>query len=397
MDFVGTILDEFDTAARAHRERVARSPLAGAIAAGSLPAAIVDEVRRGLDQVAAALAEAAATADGEAASLVVEMTSERSRPDSPVTADAGPSPKARLHALVLAEEVRARGAVDPAALVGFAFAVAEALPVGLLGDEPTAIDRDRLATLLAGPTIDREDALEAVLEAFAEIGPLVAALWPVDSRRLPELVGVLNQRAGTHGVPDDLREIRAALRAGEATWRRFPYYARRWGPRGRRFTRSDSAWLVTLCRLGPAELRHQVDWLGRVLTARGMPRWLLEIHLHQLHQALVEEIGPSDLYHRLADAAETLHRGRRHHLNDDAFARLYAEFDVRVGDDWCERMRGTGGILASAVADEAAGIPRAVESLEGWMTDPDRFPSHWIEAVRATLDDARRAAVRPAP
>ena len=289
----------------------------------------------------------------------------------------------------------ARGAVDPAALVGFAFALAEALPAGLRGDEPTAIDRDRLAALLAGPTIDREDALEAALEAFAEIGQLVAALWPVDDRRPSELVGVLNPRAGTHGMPDDLREIRAALRAGEETWRRFPYYARRWGPRGRRFTRSDSAWLVTLCRLGPAELRHQVDWLGRVLAARGMPRWLLEIHLRQLHHTLVEEIGPSDLYQRLADAAETLHEERRHHLDDDAFARLYAEFDVRVGDDWCERMRGTGGILASAVADDAAGIPRAVESLEGWMTDPDRFPARWIDAVRATLDDARRAVRGP--
>ena len=67
MDFVGTILDEFEAAARAHRERVARSPLAGAIADGSLPAAIADEVRRGLDQLAAALAEAADSADGEAA------------------------------------------------------------------------------------------------------------------------------------------------------------------------------------------------------------------------------------------------------------------------------------------------------------------------------------------
>jgi hypothetical protein len=50
-----------------------------------------------------------------------------------------------------------------------------------------------------------------------------------------------------------------------------------------------------------------------------------------------------------------------------------------------------GSILVAAVADEAAGITRAVTSLQGWLTDSERFPPHWCEAVRTTLDHARTA------
>ena len=53
-----------------------------------------------------------------------------------------------------------------------------------------------------------------------------------------------------------------------------------------------------------------------------------------------------------------------------------------------------GEILVAAVADEAAGIEKAVESLEPWVCDPARFPPPWIQAVRTTIAEARAQAGR---
>ncbi|MBV5336535.1 MAG: hypothetical protein J0653_00540, partial [Deltaproteobacteria bacterium] len=55
-----------------------------------------------------------------------------------------------------------------------------------------------------------------------------------------------NADAGNHPVPDDPREILAALRAGERCYAQHPYFERRYGDRGKAFTRSDGGYLVTL-------------------------------------------------------------------------------------------------------------------------------------------------------
>ena len=52
----------------------------------------------------------------------------------------------------------------------------------------------------------------------------------------------LNPSAGDVPLPEDQREIDAALRAGPITHRIFPYFDWRYGDRGRKFTESDSAW-----------------------------------------------------------------------------------------------------------------------------------------------------------
>ncbi len=59
----------------------------------------------------------------------------------------------------------------------------------------------------------------------------------------------LNPAAGGVPVPEDVREVKAALRAGAVSCRVFPYLDWRFGERGEKFTRSDSAWLVWLTRL----------------------------------------------------------------------------------------------------------------------------------------------------
>ena len=46
--------------------------------------------------------------------------------------------------------------------------------------------------------------------------------------------------------------------------------------------------------------------------------------------------------------------------------------------------------IVSAVCDEAAGIPRAVDSLRPWLCEPERFSPAWIAALAVTLEQARK-------
>ncbi len=203
----------------------------------------------------------------------------------------------------------------------------------------------------------------------------------------------LNPEAGSHPIPADPREIEAALRAGEVTWKRFPYYEERYGERGRSFTRSDSAWLVTLCEQEEAVAHEQVAWLGSVLAARGMPRWLLEQHLGVLHDELVRSIPDlASAFGNLRAAAEMLAAERRAHLGDDELHDLTIAFDSRVPSEWSERLPETGALLGAAVADERAGVENAVASLTAWLSDPGRFPDSWIAAVATTVREAQALA-----
>lgn len=203
----------------------------------------------------------------------------------------------------------------------------------------------------------------------------------------------VNPEAGSHPIPSDPREVEAALRAGEITWKRFPYYEERYGERGRRFTRSDSAWLVTLCDHEPKVAIEQVAWLGSVLAARGMPRWLLELHLGALHGELVRTIPDlAPAYANLLTGAEWLATERRAHVGDDVLRDLTLTFDSRVAPEWSERLPETGALLAAAVADDRAGVENAVASLVSWLADPARFPDVWIAAVETTLREAQALA-----
>ncbi len=206
-------------------------------------------------------------------------------------------------------------------------------------------------------------------------------------------VAALNPEAGRHAIPSDPREVQAALRAGEHSWRRFPYFAWRYGERGRRFTRSDSAWLVTLAEHEQELVDRQVLWLGALLAARGMPRWLLQAHLEALHEELartVPERAPA--YARLLQAAGMLHTLRRRRVSDETFEALAAAFDRRVGAAWASCLPEGGRLVVAAVADERDGIERALASVQDWLADPARFPAAWIDAVRWISHEARARA-----
>jgi heme oxygenase len=409
---------------QAQHARVDALPFFSALAAGTLPLAsyvgllhALTTLSRTLEQELLPTASPAISAVWDAPMGKLPLLEQ----DFATFADQQVSsvPRAALNALVLSELMRQRVADSPAALLGYLYvlegstlggavlhqqvATQFSLPSGAglaylasYGSELTphwrAFTRRMNAVLLT--TAERRQVLEAAGEVFAGIEECIEALYPLpagepDVRRL---VAVLNPEAGWHGIPEDLREIRAALRAGTRSWQQFPYFAWRYGERGRRFTRSDSAWIATISHLAQGEVSRHLLWLGGLLAARGMPRWLLEWHLRVLVEELSEAIPEQRQdYARLEHAADQLAEARRAHLPDDAVAALSRDFDVRVGPDWSTRLSGMGSILVAAVADEAAGITRAVTSLQGWLTDSERFPPHWCEAVRTTLDHARMA------
>ncbi len=232
---------------------------------------------------------------------------------------------------------------------------------------------------------DGDDADETVDALVATATSAVNEGWPV---------AALNPEAGHHEITLDPLELGAALRAGERSWRRFPYYELRYAGRGRRFTRSDSGWIVTVAKGPLSDAKRQLRWLGAVLASRGMPRSLLELHLAELHAELVAA-APGDRagYDHLLEVAAMFRRERFRRLDEATSAELAAAFDRRVGHDAVPTIPEAGALLVAAVADERAGLDGGVDSLLEWLADPDRFSAGWVAATAETISAARQRAL----
>jgi len=145
---------------------------------------------------------------------------------------------------------------------------------------------------------------------------------------------------------------------------------------------------VALSELGESEARAQVFWLGRILAARGMPRITLQAHLELLFDELAASRPEKrHRYEKLLRAAPSLRDARRRVIDDARFESLALEFETRAGA--AAPLRGIGVLLVAAVADAVDGVPKAVESLERWLTDPNRFSPRWTETVRSMLEKIR--------
>lgn len=204
------------------------------------------------------------------------------------------------------------------------------------------------------------------------------------------LAAAINPAAGLHPVTASPLELEAVHRATDAALREAPYYMERFGERSRLFGGSDGGWLVTLCGGDAEYVERQVLWLGRVLSSRGVPRWLLQRYLLLLHDELaagVPNAGPRCA--ALLHGASLLHDLQRRQITDSDARTLAHTFDLRADAAWVARLPGMGRILVGAVADEAGGITGAVRSVVGWAADPARFTTPWISAVHATVAEAR--------
>ncbi len=135
------------------------------------------------------------------------------------------------------------------------------------------------AAVLRGLLVDVPPGLAGLVAEV--VGRVDEGLARREVGRSPD-AGMVNAEAGHHAVSTRAAPLRAAVRAAHATWQAFDYYEARYGGRGARFAGSDSAWLVSLAPLEADQAVAQVQWLARVLAARGMPSWLLERHLDDL-------------------------------------------------------------------------------------------------------------------
>lgn len=231
---------------------------------------------------------------------------------------------------------------------------------------------------------EAEQVADAAVEVFTSLGKIAAEIYPVvDDGSSP--TKLLNADAGDYKTTSDPREVVAAVDGGRTTWSRYPYYEARYGDRGRRFTWTDSGWLIALSQETTESAEYaqrQIDWLSELLSTRGMPTVMLEEHLGHLYDALVEAVPErKSRYSSLLVFAEHLRTRRLEAVPN--FEEVASSFPLN------EPLANVGPIVVGAVADERLGNEMAVRSVERWLTDADRFSATWISVVRETLAEAR--------
>lgn len=187
-------------------------------------------------------------------------------------------------------------------------------------------------------------------------------------------MNVLNAEAGDTPAPADPADLAASAHAANAAWRAFPYFAFRYGARGRAFGRSDSGYVVTLAALSDDMMRHQLRWLGQLLAARGMPSILLEYQLELLGRSGRRLARPwAD---RMLAAAAEMRRARTAVLPDTVTVACELACRAAAGPV----RRGAGQLLAAAVADRALGFGAHAEALLQFMCDAAPSNVAWRRA-----------------
>jgi hypothetical protein len=239
-----------------------------------------------------------------------------------------------------------------------------------------------------------DPVIAAAHEAFSRLEKLYGALFPMEKQKKSFHVTRINPEAGHHPIPEDEREITAALRASDRAWAMFPYYQARYGERGKRFSDSDTCWLVTLTHLDPESLQQQMNWLARLLATRGMPSIMLEKTIQFLHEELIKKVPENKpAYDKLLKLADMLSGKRVQRISEKEFAILSREFDDMAEMQLAEQYKNTGSLIVSAVADEHSGIAGAVDAICDWLTDPGRFSEEWSAAVNRVIEKAKKRTV----
>jgi hypothetical protein len=210
-------------------------------------------------------------------------------------------------------------------------------------------------------------------------------------------VTAINFEAGDHAMPQNPAEIDLALRAGGAAWARFPYLECRFGSRGRRFTSSDSCWLVALTRLPVDTATKNLEWLRGVLASRGLPTTILEWHLRAIVRSLTVEFPERvEMPDRFLPFLSNLEVER------GSLGGITAQVEALI-EGFDRKLRGCAGpgvdsaaeLVASAWIDERSGIAGALAAVLDWFTDPERFSSEWIATICDLVAELGQAARLP--
>jgi heme oxygenase len=228
----------------------------------------------------------------------------------------------------------------------------------------------------------RERMVASAAACIACLGVVCTAVYPHSPGDLKYHAASINVEAGEHAIPQSPIEIDLALRAGKAAWEQFPYLQQRYGVRGRRFTNSDSCWLVTLTYAARPELvTRALDWLRTVLAPRGIPTLILEAHVRAI-QAIAPDY-PEEV--RLLTAFDPFlsdrDAERRKHFGADGKSPLIDAFDRRLQASSGLRVESAAELICSAWIDERSGVRGSRSGLLDWFNDRERFSGDWIANV----------------
>jgi heme oxygenase len=239
------------------------------------------------------------------------------------------------------------------------------------------------------------DIIQTAHEAFSELKILYQSLYPIEIEYKKYKVNRINPEAGSVAIPDNEEEIQAALRTSDRCWSEFPYFKYRFGERGKRFSNSDICWLVTLTKLDQKNLNNQVEWVGRLLSFRGMPQYILEITLRFLYEELIKtQPHKKNNYDKLLKSADMLKTARIKIISDEKFNALVDKFDQMIGKQEATTYKNTGKILVSSVCDEKNGIENAVPKVLDWLLNKSQFSEKWILTVKRIIKMSRQAALK---
>lgn len=227
-----------------------------------------------------------------------------------------------------------------------------------------------------------EDAARAASVMYGRLLHFHRLLYPVPEGGSGFSATGLNPEAGDHPVPQRQDVLEAALRAGTRCWQEFSYYERRYGDRGKRFTASDTAWMAALAEQQQNVILEQVNWLGRLLSVRGMPTLLLERQLAILHEELAAV--PSAEYNGQFTAVLETVRAQRFEIAsqntlDEVCRRLTELLEPGHFSD-------APLILAAAQLDARRGIPECRSNVQTWFLEKGIMPATLQDKVNELLE-----------
>jgi heme oxygenase len=240
-----------------------------------------------------------------------------------------------------------------------------------------------------------EKIVLSAIRCFERLHAFCQALFPYAETGLKHHVTTINFEAGDHAMPQDPREIGLALRAGRIAWLKFPYLESRFGERGRRFTSSDSCWLVALTHMPVETASKNLEWLRTVLASRGIPTIVLEGHLRAILRAFADEFPEcADMPAQFAPFLSKLEAERKALAGAENLPTLIEQCDRRLRACVGVTVNSAAQLIASAWVDERSGISGALAATRDWFTDAERFSKGWITAVHDLVTALEHASGR---
>ena len=321
------------------------------------------------------------------------------------------------HALATARKVREVAATSPDTLLGYLY-VLEGTTKGNQVHLPDIIrcfhlSEDEGASFYRGYGIDTAShweefraimneagekvtpaAIHGAVEMYNELERFHASLSPLVEAECGFTATALNPEAGDHPVPQNPEIIQAALRAGRRCRDEFSYYERRYGERGRRFTESDAAWLAVLADQPAPVVAAQVQWLGRVLSARGMPFLLMERQLELLIEEL-EGVGNSVPTEALQAVLAELRVQSENVLSVSTFDETCAMVSPCLSASRTGAFPDLPLLLVAAQSDLRAGMPECMASLTTWLKRVSLVTEEELATARKIFAPTQTGAAGP--